>query len=185
MVQDHPARRSPFIRLYWTVTKTITGKRLYSRCSIKQLWRSRVNQRWRAAHPTDSTAAPPQRPPAEWRRAGIWLYNSVKCMIWGAERVENSSPAGSPRCVCAVKLQLYMCTLMVFEYIIRHSPRRRASSWIAEGFSPTVHASPRRRASPCIAEGFSPTARSVYWIYFSISISPTARANTGLYSQSS
>ena len=39
--------------------------------------------------------------------------------------------------------------LMVFEYIIRYSPRRRAS--------------------PCLAEGFS----------------PTARANTGLYSYSS
>ena len=45
---------------------------------------------------------------------------------------------------------------MVFEYIIRHSPRRRASPWLAEGFSPT--------------------ARAVERIKFSISISPTAHA---------
>jgi len=44
---------------------------------------------------------------------------------------------------------------MVFEYIIRSSPRRRAS--------------------PCLAEGFSPTASAVERIYFSISISPMAR----------
>ena len=44
--------------------------------------------------------------------------------------------------------------MMVFEEIIRYSPRRRAS--------------------PRIAEGFSPTARGVYRIKFSISISPTA-----------
>jgi hypothetical protein len=41
---------------------------------------------------------------------------------------------------------------MVFEKIIRYSPRRRAS--------------------PRLAEGFSPTASAVYRIYFSISISP-------------
>ncbi len=44
---------------------------------------------------------------------------------------------------------------MVFEYIIRYSPRRRASHSIAEGFSPT--------ASP------------VYRINFSKTITPTAR----------
>jgi len=32
-------------------------------------------------------------------------------------------------------------------------PRRRASPWRAEGFSPTARASPRRRASPWRAEG--------------------------------
>ncbi len=32
------------------------------------------------------------------------------------------------------------CGLMVFEYIIRHSPCRRASPCIAEGFSPTARA---------------------------------------------
>ncbi len=96
---------------------------------------------------------------------------------------------------------------MVFIEIIRYSPRRRASPWIAEGFSPTArgayrmiaflakfepnwtglniprvapHAmteimvfeeiirySPRRRALPCIAEGFSPTASAVERIYSS------------------
>ena len=40
--------------------------------------------------------------------------------------------------------------IMVFEQIIRHSPRRRALPWLAEGFSPT--------------------ASAVYRIYFSISI---------------
>jgi hypothetical protein len=42
---------------------------------------------------------------------------------------------------------------MVFEQIIRHSPRRRALPWLAEGFSPT--------------------ASAVYRIYFSISINRT------------
>jgi len=41
---------------------------------------------------------------------------------------------------------------MVFEELFRHSPRRRAS--------------------PCLAEGFSPTARGAYRIYFSISMMP-------------
>jgi hypothetical protein len=41
---------------------------------------------------------------------------------------------------------------MVFEEIIRYSPRRRAS--------------------PRLAEGFSPTAKGAYRMYFSISISP-------------
>ena len=50
---------------------------------------------------------------------------------------------------------------MVFEEIIRHSPRRRAS--------------------PCIAEGFSPTASAVYRIYFSIPISPTAKGAYRIY----
>jgi hypothetical protein len=46
--------------------------------------------------------------------------------------------------------------LMVFEQIIRYSPRRRASPWLAEGFSPTASAVERNK--------------------FSISMSPTARA---------
>ena len=50
---------------------------------------------------------------------------------------------------------------MVFEEIIRYSPRRRAS--------------------PCIAEGFSPTARGACRIYFSFSISPTARDADQIY----
>ena len=56
---------------------------------------------------------------------------------------------------------------MVFEEIIRYSPRRRASPWLAEGFSPT--------------------ARNADRIYFAISISPHKRrhaprhkAHTGL-----
>jgi len=43
---------------------------------------------------------------------------------------------------------------MVFEEIIRHSPRRRALPWIAEGFSPTASAVERiiavlRYVEPC------------------------------------
>jgi len=45
--------------------------------------------------------------------------------------------------------------LMVFEYIIRSSPRRRAS--------------------PCLAEGFSPTASPAYRMNCSKTISPIAR----------
>jgi len=36
------------------------------------------------------------------------------------------------------KVRGLKCRLMVFEYIIRHSPCRRASPRIAEGFSPTA-----------------------------------------------
>jgi hypothetical protein len=53
---------------------------------------------------------------------------------------------------------------MVFEEIIRYSPRRRAS--------------------PCLAEGFSPTARTGERIKFSISISPTARVGERIYRSS-
>ena len=37
-------------------------------------------------------------------------------------------------------------------------------------FEEIIRRSPRRRASPCIAEGFSPTARGAYRIKCSISI---------------
>ena len=47
---------------------------------------------------------------------------------------------------------------MVFEYIIRHSPRRRALHSIAEGFSPTAGAVERNKCSIVI----SPTARGAY-----------------------
>jgi hypothetical protein len=42
-------------------------------------------------------------------------------------------------------------------------------------FEEIFRSSPRRRASSRVAEGFSPTARGAYRIYFSISISSTAR----------
>jgi len=41
-----------------------------------------------------------------------------------------------------------------------------------DGKEYSLHSSPRRRASSWIAEGFSPTARGEYRIYCSISISP-------------
>jgi|GEM_PF-1151534 len=44
-----------------------------------------------------------------------------------------------------------VANLMVFEYIIRYSPRRRASHSVAEGFSPT--------ASPAYRMNFSKTIR--------------------------
>jgi len=55
-----------------------------------------------------------------------------------------------------LRLPRTVTEIMVFEEIIRHSPRRRAS--------------------PCIAEGFSPAASAVERNIFSISISPTARS---------
>ena len=54
--------------------------------------------------------------------------------------------------------------VMVFEYIIRYSPCRRAS--------------------PCIAAGLSLTARAVERNKFSISISPTTRGAYRIYSSS-
>jgi|GEM_PF-847050 len=51
---------------------------------------------------------------------------------------------------------------MVFEYIIRYSPRRRASHSIAEGFSPTASPAYRMHCSKTIASpqprSFPPTA---------------------------
>jgi len=61
---------------------------------------------------------------------------------------------------------------MVFEEIIRSSPRRRASHSVAEGFSPT--ASPIYRMN--FSKTISPTASPVYRMNFSTSITPTARA---------
>ena len=40
---------------------------------------------------------------------------------------------------------------MVFEEIIRYSPRRRASPWLAEGFSPTASAVERNKFSISIS----------------------------------
>ena len=61
--------------------------------------------------------------------------------------------------------------LMVVEQIIRHSPRRRASPSIAEGFSPTARRVERIKCSISM----STTARGAYRIKCSISTSPTAR----------
>ena len=63
-----------------------------------------------------------------------------------------------------LRLPRTVTEIMVFEEIIRHSPRRRAS--------------------PCIAEGFSPAASAVERNIFSISISPTASAVERIYSSS-
>ncbi len=60
--------------------------------------------------------------------------------------------------------------LMVFEYIIRYSPRRRASPCLAEGFSPTASPVYRMNCSKTI----SPTASPAYRINFSKTISRRA-----------
>ena len=58
-------------------------------------------------------------------------------------------------------------------------PRSRACGWpqvrpVVMVFEQLLRSSPRRRASPRIAEGFSPTASPTYWMNFSKTISPTA-----------
>ena len=71
-----------------------------------------------------------------------------------------------------LRLPRTVTEIMVFEEIIRHSPRRRASPCIAEGFSPAASAVERNIFSISI----SPTASAVERNIFSISISPTARS---------
>ena len=51
-------------------------------------------------------------------------------------------------------------------------------------FEEIIRNSPRRRASPCIAEGFSPTARNADRIYFAISISPLCPSPAGASTRS-
>jgi len=50
-------------------------------------------------------------------------------------------------------LRSHSPTLMVFEYIIRYSSRRRASPWIAEGFSPTARGAYRIKCSISMSVG--------------------------------
>jgi hypothetical protein len=54
------------------------------------------------------------------------------------ERSQNSASHAATE--MNVGLREKYAEIMVLEEIIRYSPRRRASPWLAEGFSPTASA---------------------------------------------
>jgi hypothetical protein len=105
-------------------------------------------------------------------------------------RAESTKGAAAPALVCADALRQPSAALPDAHALQAFSPVEPAQAGFAAHcrglmvFEEIIRSSPHRRASPWIAEGLSPTARGAYRIKCSISMIPTATANTGLYSQS-